>query len=326
MLLPLTAILFGLIMLAWSADRFVTGAAATARGLGMSLLMIGMTVVSFGTSAPEILVSAIAAATGAGGLAVGNALGSNITNIGLVLGITAVIAAIKVPTKLFRREFLLLFAASALAGWCMSDLVLDVVDGILLISSLVFVLWLFVHNARKSGEQAEIEHEVGDSIPSMTMLNAVRHLVEGLTILLISSRILVWGGTEIANLLGISEVVIGLTIVAIGTSLPELAASVASALKNHHDMAIGTIVGSNLFNLLIVLALPGLFAPLPVESIVLFRDYGAMLLLTAVMIGFAWSPRGAPRIGLYEGVALIGIYTSYIVMLYLTNPIQLPTP
>lgn len=326
MLLPLTAILFGLIMLAWSADRFVTGAAATARGLGMSLLMIGMTVVSFGTSAPEILVSAIAAATGAGGLAVGNALGSNITNIGLVLGVTAVIAAIRVPSKLFRREFLLLFAASALAGWCMLDLQLDALDGILLMTSLVLVLWLFVHNARRSGEQAEIEHEVEDSIPSMEMTQALRYLFEGLILLLISSRALVWGGTEIASLLGVSEVLIGLTIVAIGTSLPELAASVASALKNHHDMAIGTIVGSNLFNLLVVLALPGLFAPLAIEKVVLMRDYGTMLLLTAAMMAFAWTPRGAPKIGGLEGGLLIAVYVAYIGFLYVTNPIHLPAP
>ncbi len=316
MLAPLAAIIGGLVMLTWSADRFVTGAAATARALGMSLLLIGLTIVSFGTSAPEILVSAIAAATGAGGLAVGNALGSNIANVGLVLGFTALIAPVIVPPALFRREFVLLLLASGLAGVVLFNLRLTFLDAVSLLAFLVLVLWLFVSQGRKSPESAEIEHEVADEVPQMPLRKAIFLLVTGLLLLLVSSRILVWGGTEMARLLGVSDVVIGLTVVAIGTSLPELAAAVASALKGHHDIAIGTVVGSNLFNLLAVLALPGLFAEIPLEAITFWRDYMVMASLTVLLFIFSWTPPREPRVGRAEGGVLLVAYVVNLVTVY----------
>lgn len=316
MLAPLAAVIGGLVLLTWSADRFVTGAAATARALGMSLLLIGLTIVSFGTSAPEILVSAIAAMTDAGGLAVGNALGSNIANVGLVLGVTALIAPVIVPPALFRREFVLLLTASVLAGAVLVNLRLTLLDALALLSFLVLVLWLFVAQGRKSPESAEIEHEVADEVPEMPLRRAIFLLITGLLLLLVSSRILVWGGTEMARLLGVSDVIIGLTVVAIGTSLPELAAAVASALKGHHDIAIGTVVGSNLFNLLAVLALPGLFDEIRLEAITFWRDYLVMLALTVLLFVFSWTPRSGPRVGRTEGGVFLGAYCLYLFTVY----------
>lgn len=318
LLLPIAALLGGLVLLGWSADRFVAGAAATARALGMSLLMIGLTIVSFGTSAPEILVSAIAALTGVGELAVGNALGSNIANVGLVLGVTALIAPIVVPRDLFHREFPLLLLATALGGYCLWDLRVDHIDGILLACGLAFVLWRFVTQGRASTDAGELDREMQDSIPALPLRRALWLLFTGLLVLLISSRMLVWGATELALAFGVSELVIGLTIVAIGTSLPELAAAVASALKQHHDIVIGTVVGSNLFNLLGVLAIPGLVEAIPLEAAVFWRDYLAMAGMTVFMILFAWLPPRHPTVDRIEGGLLLALYFAFLGVLYLT--------
>jgi len=313
MLYPILAIVAGLALLVWSADRFVIGAAATARNFGMSPMLIGLTIVSFGTSAPEILVSYMASINDAGDLAVGNALGSNIANIALVLGITALIAPLPVKSGVLRKEIPLLLAVTVLGGVLLFDLALTMTDSVILLLSLVLCLYLFNRFQRNvSPEETSSEEE---ELPELKTASAIFWLVLGLIILAGSSRLLVWGATEVARALEVSELVIGLTIVAIGTSLPELAASVASALKNHHDLAIGNVVGSNIFNLLAVMAVPGIISPLTIDSIVLLRDYGVMLALTLALIAFAMLQKPA-SISRVEGGLLAGVYAGYLVLLY----------
>ena len=254
MLLNLLAILVGLVVLVWGADRFISGAAALANNLGVSPMMIGLTIVGFGTPAPEILVSSIAALDGNPGLAIGNALGSNIANIGLILGVTALITPLSVHSGVLKREYPLLLAISLISLALMWDGTLSRVDGLILIILLVAILFWMVRSARLDGSDpisSEFDAEIPHDIPTP---KAALWLVIGLLALLASSRALVWGAANVAATLGVSDVVIGLTIVAIGTSLPEMAASITSALRKHHDIALGNIVGSNIFNLLAVLS------------------------------------------------------------------------
>lgn len=314
MLFPILSILAGLIILVWSADRFVMGAAATAKNSGMSPMLIGLTIVSFGTSAPEILVSLMASINGSGGLAVGNALGSNIANIALVLGITAIIAPLPVKSAVVRKEFPLLLGITLLAGYTLHDFHLSLSDGLLLVASLLLCLYLFAR-FQKDSEGGDSIIDESEEIPEMSTAKAVFWLLLGLALLIVSSRMLVWGAVEIATMLGVSELIIGLTIVAIGTSLPELAASVASALKNHHDIALGNVVGSNIFNLAAVMAIPGFIEPIGFESVAFYRDYLIMLGLTLLLLVFCVMQKPA-RINRLEGGILAGAYAGYMVLLY----------
>jgi cation:H+ antiporter len=312
MLYPILALITGLILLVWSADRFVLGAAATAKNFGMSPMLIGLTIVSFGTSAPEILVSLMASTSGAGDLAIGNALGSNIANIALVLGVTALIAPLPVKSGVLKKELPLLLGVTILAGILLFDLQLNRIDGIILLIALGVCLYLFSRFQKNASNDSLAEDE---ELPTMENRSAIFWLITGLVILAISSKMLVWGASEIAYSLGVSKLVVGLTIVAIGTSLPELAASIASALKNHHDIAIGNIVGSNIFNLVAVMAIPGLVAPIGMEAIVLQRDYVVMLGLTFALLAFAlWQK--PPSINRFEGSILASAYAGYLVLLY----------
>jgi len=316
MLLNALAILAGLAVLVWGADRFVSGAAALANNLGVSSMMIGLTIVGFGTSAPEILVSAIASADGNPGLAIGNALGSNIANIGLILGLTALITPLAVHSGVLKREYPLLLAVSLISLALMWDGELDRIDGAILVCLLVGILsWMF-HSA-KTGTADPIAGEFDAEIPhDMPTRKAVIWLVLGLIALLASSRALVWGAANVATALGISDVVIGLTIVAIGTSLPELAASIASALKGEHDIAIGNVIGSNLYNILAVLSLPGLIAPGPFPPEVLYRDQPTMIGLTVMLflMGYGFGNQG--RINRFEGLVLLCLFIGYQSLLF----------
>ncbi|MBD3897369.1 calcium/sodium antiporter [Halomonas sp. ML-15] len=310
MLLPLIIILVGLIGLLWSADRFVGAAAATAHRAGMSTLLIGMTIVALGTSAPEILVSIMAALDGVPNLATGNALGSNIANIGLVLGVTALVAPIPVRFSIVRRELPLLLGATGLAGYALANGILGRFDALFLLALLVFSLW-WLFRADTPDE------DTPNQVPDMTLAKALVWLVLTLLLLLVSSRLLVWGASEIARELGISELVIGLTIVAIGTSLPELAACISSALKRHHDIAIGNVIGSNLFNMLAVLPIPGMLAPGPIDPAAASRDFPTMLALTLLLGALLlWQRRGA--IGRLPGGVLTLLYGGYLGWLALT--------
>lgn len=315
MLLASFAILAGLIILVWSADKFVLGAAATAKQLGMSPLLIGMTIVSLGTSAPEIFVSATASLQGSGVLAIGNAIGSNIANMGLVLGITALIAPLPIQSKMLKKEIPILFVVTLIAGFALLNLNIDLMDSILMFICLaITIVWLFRGTEEQQGIVG-MDEEEAEELNAMSRGKAIFWLVVGLIALMFSAQILVWGAVEVARNFGISELIIGLTIIAIGTSLPELAASVASALKGHHDIAIGNVVGSNIFNLLAVMPIPGLIATTEVTPEVLYRDYGTMLLITLFLIGFVYMFRANGRVGRRAGGLLLLGYFSYLGLL-----------
>jgi cation:H+ antiporter len=274
--LAAVAVAVGFVVLVWGADRFVVGSAATARNLGVSPLVIGLTLVGFGTSAPELLVSAMASATDNAGLAIGNAIGSNITNVALVIGVTVLVRPLRVHSKILRRELPLLMGAMVAALVLMLDGVLGRWDGIALVAGFFLMMgWIVRQGLREGREDGDaLTMELEAEIPEgMGTARALTWAFVGLVALLASSRLLVEGASSLARHFGVSDLVVGLTVVALGTSLPELAASVAAALKNEHDIAVGNIVGSNIFNLFGVLGLPGIIAPGPFDHAVLWRDF-----------------------------------------------------
>ncbi|MDZ7596825.1 MAG: calcium/sodium antiporter [Desulfobacterales bacterium] len=306
------AIAFGLALLVWSADRFVEGAAATARHFGMPPLLIGMVIVGFGTSAPEMVVSALAASQGNPGIALGNAYGSNITNIALILGITALISPIAVHSQVLRKELPILTVITALAAWQLWDGEISRIEAIVLlgvfVGLMVWTIWQGMHKkADAFGNEMEKELAV-DAIP---IRRAIFWLVVGLVLLIVSSRILVWGAVEIAHGFGVSDLIIGLTIVAVGTSLPELASSVIAARKGEHDIALGNILGSNLFNTLAVVGIAGTIHPMAVGPEVFSRDILVMAVLTVSLFVFGYGFRGPGRINRFEGGALLACYVGY---------------
>lgn len=314
MILPVGALLCGLVLLVWSADRFVDGAAATARHAGMPLLLVGMVVIGFGTSAPEMLISAIASTQGNPGLALGNAYGSNISNIALILGVTALISPIPVPAKILRSELPVLAAITLLTVVLLWNLSISRLDASLLLLAFaaVIIWWIIIALRHKSAEKllAAVEHRDDALLP---LKPAIFWLVVGLVLLVVSSRILVWGAVEIATALGVSDLMIGLTIVAIGTSLPELAAAVAAARKKAHDLVLGNIIGSNIFNTLAVVGIAGAIHPLAIGGEVLYRDCLIMSVLTFSLFWVAW--RGRYRLSrLFGGVLLLG-YIAYLGLL-----------
>ena len=310
------AIIVGLIFLVWSADKFVIGVAATARHQGMSPLLVGLTIVAIGTSAPEMFVSAIASLDGVGNLAIGNAIGSNITNIALVLGITALVAPIPLQKSLLKKELPLLMMITLLAGVVLIDLELNLVDALILIAALVFALFLMFQQSSESGESVMDEDEAAE-IESTSTAKATFWLIAGLAVLMASSKALVWGASGVATAFGVSDLVIGLTIVAIGTSLPELAASVASALKGHHDIAIGNVIGSNIFNLLAVMPIPGILAVTAVEPMALYRDYMVMAGATFLLLLFFVICYRKGTLGRLPGILLTAGYFGYLSTLFL---------
>ena len=295
------------------------GAAATARNLGVSPLIIGLTIVGFGTSAPEILVSVMAALQGNPGLAIGNAIGSNITNIALILGITAIVVPLTVHSGIVKRELPVLIGTTLVAYLMLSDDTLDFHDGLMLLLGLVIMLSLVVYIGLTGRDKDPVIAEYESEIPTdLSLRQSLMWLAIGLAVLVGSSRMLVWGAVGIAEDFGISDLIIGLTIVALGTSLPELAASVTSALKNEHDIAIGNVIGSNMFNLLAVLGLPGLISPGPVDPAVISRDMPVMIALTVALLLMAYGIRGRGRINRFEGVLLLAAYAGYQTLLYFT--------
>jgi cation:H+ antiporter len=309
----------GFVLLMWGADRFVVGAAATARNLAVSPLIIGLTIVGFGTSAPEMLVSVVAAWQGNTGLAIGNAIGSNITNIALILGATALVKPLEIGSQTIRRELPILLLLMFASLFLLMDGRLDFHDGLILLAGLFVMMVWMTRLGLEYRRTDPMELEFSDQIPTdMRMSQSIRWLLLGFIVLLVSSMLLVWGAVEVAIALGVSDLIIGLTIVALGTSLPEMAASVMSALKGEPDIAIGNVIGSNMFNLLAVLGLPGLIHPATVAPEVLLRDYPAMIALTVLLFLFAYGFRGRGRINRIEGGSLLLCYVSYQLLIYLT--------
>lgn len=317
-LLSVMAIIIGFGLLVWGAERFVHGAAAIAKNFGVPPLIIGLTVVGIGTSAPEILISMVAASQGNPALAVGNALGSNITNIALVLGITAIVMPLTVKSETLRREYPIMFIIMLLALMLVMDNHLGQIDGLILISGLFVMLYWMIQQGKKQ-KRDPMEKEFEQEIPKISSQKAFLWFAIGLVLLIVSSRGLVWGSVNIAKAAGISDLVIGLTIVAIGTSLPELAASIMSALKKEHDIAIGNIIGSNMFNLLVVFGIPGLMSPHVIDSSILERDFPFMIGLSIVLFIMAYGFKNKHgRINRFEGSLLLGGYVAYMVVLYFT--------
>lgn len=319
MTLAFIAVIAGLALLVWSADRFVDGAAATARHFGMPPLLIGMVVVGFGTSAPEMVVSALAASQGNPGIALGNAYGSNITNIALILGLTAVIAPIAVHSQILRKELPLLTLVTALAAWQLWDGTVTRLEAIILLAVFVGLMgWTIVQGMRQKADPFGSEMEQELVAHPMPLNRALLWLIVGLVLLIISSRILVWGAVEIARGFGVTDLIIGLTIVAVGTSLPELASSIIATRKGEHDLALGNVLGSNLFNTLAVVGIAGIIHPMSVGPEVFWRDIMVMAALTLSLFVIGYGFRGQGRVNRFEGATLIAAYIAYTAYLITT--------
>lgn len=318
MLYFIIAVIAGLTLLFWSADRFVEGAAATARLLGVSNLIIGITIIGFGTSAPEIGVSIIAVLDNTPDIAIGNALGSNIANIGLILGLTAILVPVPIAARMLKVEYPLLMLATAVMVWCLYDLKLDFGDGLLLLGLLAASLMVLLREHRgHPADYARIDQETTEMVHEMSMAAAIGWLILGLILLVVSSKMLVWGASNIALSFGVSELIIGLTIVALGTSLPELAASLASLKKGQPDLAIGNIIGSNLFNSLAVIGLPAILTEFNVNPFALARDVPVVVALTLILLLMSRFPSAdARQLTRIKGVLLFSGFVIYQLYLY----------
>lgn len=326
MAMAVSAVVAGLILLVWSADRFVEGSAATARYFGMPPLLIGMVVVGFGTSAPEMVVSALAALQGSPGIALGNAYGSNIANIALILGITALISPIMVHSAVLRKELPILTLVTAGSVFLMADLVLSFSDAVMLLVLFAGLMgWTIIQGIRQKADPLAVQVETQAAARAMSLSRSVFWLTAGLVLLIASSRILVWGAVKIALIFHVSDMVIGLTIVAIGTSLPELASSVIAARRGEHDIALGNVLGSNLFNTLAVVGIAGIIHPFGVEPATLSRDMVVMGGLTLLLFAIGYGFRGRQgRINRFEGAVLLAVYLGYTI--HLLSTVIVPHP
>lgn len=324
MTMAYVAVAFGLLVLVWSADRFVDSSATVAKHFGMPPLLIGMVVVGFGTSAPEMFVSALAASQGNPGIALGNAYGSNITNIALILGITALIKPINVQSQVLRKELPILVLITVLAAWQAQDGNITRNDAIVLLGVFFLLMgWTIWQGMRSTtdtlGQEVQLELEAKNT----SIGRATVWLIVGLIMLVASSRLLVWGAVEIAHAFGVSDLIIGLTVIAVGTSLPELASSIIATRKGEHDIALGNILGSNLFNTLAVVGIAGSISPMTVGPDVLTRDILVMAALTLSLFIFGIGRANRPgRINRLEGTALLATYVGYT--MYLITTVFMP--
>lgn len=310
----------GIVLLVWSADRFVDGAAAAAGHFGMPPLLIGMVIVGFGTSLPEIIVSGLAALSGTPGIALGNAFGSNIANIGLILGISSLISPIMVHSSVLRKELPILAGVTLLTFILIFDKTISRLDAFILLAVFAGIMgWTILQGMKHKEDALSLEFEKETVSHKMPLGKAVFWCLAGLALLVISSRMLVWSAVTIAHSLGISDLIIGLTIVAVGTSLPELASSIMAARKGEHDIALGNVLGSNLFNTLAVVGLAGTIKPLGAETAVLNRDFPVMGGLTVLLFVIGYGFRGRPgRVNRFEGASLVLLYVLYTAWLVLS--------
>lgn len=319
MLLPILAIIAGLAILIWSADKFVEGASGIAVHFGLPPLLIGMVIVGFGTSAPELTVSTISALQNNPGIALGNAYGSNVANIGLILGITAIVSPIATHSKILKTELPVLTGITLVSIILLWDLELTRVEAVIALGLFAAIMsWQVWQGFRESSDPLgdEFAHELG-ARPS-TLGRSFAWLVLGLVLLIASSRTMVWGAVEIAHALGVSDLVIGLTIVAIGTSLPELASSISAVRKGEHDIALGNVLGSNLFNTLAVVGLAGVINPFVTQKEILTRDFPVMLVFTLSLFAICYRRHGQGRINRYEGALLLLAFVGYNAWIYFT--------
>lgn len=317
---PTLAIVIGLPVLIWSAERFIHGASFTASHFGIPPLFIGMFIIGFGTSAPEIIVSIFAALQGNGGLALGNAFGSNITNITLVIGLTAILSPITVKSDIVKKELPILLSITFFAVWLLVDLELSNDDAFALLGVFIMLItWSIWQTIKKPEDELAVQVADEFEICKPSIKPYLVWLLVGLILLIVSSRVLVWGAVEVAMYFGVSDVIIGLTIIGIGTSLPELISSVIAVRKNEHELAIGNVVGSNMFNTLAVVGLAGIIQPVSVDTSFLYRDGLLMLATTIALLVFCLGVRGLGKINRWEGFALLVCFLSYNLYLFQTQ-------
>ena len=318
---PVTALFGGIVLLMLSAEMFVDGAAAAAKRAGLTPLLIGMVVIGFGSSLPEVVVSAFSAWNGNPGLALGNAFGSNITNIALTLGVTALVRPVVVKSSVLQRELPLLTLITAIAALLLfDDHRLDRTDAWVLIGTFVVVMgWSIWSSLRIRSDELATDVSLALTEP-LSMPKALTYLVLGLAMLVLSSRILVWGGVSVARALGIDDLIIGLTVVALGTSLPELASSIVAVRKGEYDLAVGNVIGSNVFNTSVVVGVAGAIAPAPLSPAILTRDFPVMAVLTLILfvMGYWFRGPGTGRVNRFEGALLVLAYCGYNMVLAIT--------
>ncbi|MEO1945569.1 MAG: calcium/sodium antiporter [Candidatus Thioglobus sp.] len=307
---PIFALIAGFVFLVWSADEFTENGAKIANIFNISPLIIGLLIFGFGTSAPEMLVSGLAAMQGNTGLSIGNAVGSNIFNIALVLGVSAIIEPIRVNENILKKEWIFLLIATFCAGLLMWDNRLDLTDGLILLS-LLALFFIYTINESKNKQHEEFD-DLAKSIEKGSNTKVWVMLIVSLIVLISSAKLVVWGGSSLAKLFGVTDLIIGLTVVALGTSLPELAVSISSVLKKQFDMVVGNVIGSNLFNTLAVLAIPGIIHPTDLLPEVMERDYLVMLFLTFLLFLVAYKFRKNNIINRAEGFILVAVFCFYM--------------
>ncbi|MFP6775498.1 MAG: calcium/sodium antiporter [PS1 clade bacterium] len=307
---PIFALIAGFVFLVWSADEFTDNGAKIANIFNISPLIIGLLIFGFGTSAPEMLVSGLAAMQGNTGLSIGNAVGSNIFNIALVLGVSAIIEPIRVNENILKKEWIFLLIATFCAGLLMWDNRLDLTDGLILLS-LLALFFIYTINESKNKQHEEFD-DLAKSIEKGSNTKVWVMLIVSLIVLISSAKLVVWGGSSLAKLFGVTDLIIGLTVVALGTSLPELAVSISSVLKKQFDMVVGNVIGSNLFNTLAVLAIPGIIHPTDLLPEVMERDYLVMLFLTFLLFLAAYKFRKNNIINRAEGFILVAVFCFYM--------------
>lgn len=325
MLFDVLILIVALAILVWSADKFVFGASSVASNLGISPMIIGLTIVAMGSSAPEMMVAATSSLQGNPNTAIGNAIGSNITNIALVLGLTALFQPLSVSSNTIKRELPLILAITFLAYLVLFDQSFDFWEGVILFTFFfVYIgVLLFITIRKKQNNEIiddpmilEAEQEVPHAVSTG---KSIFWLIVGIILLPLSAHYLVESATEIAKAFGISDLVIGLTIIAIGTSLPELAASLVSIWKKEDDLAMGNIIGSNIFNILAVLPIAAVIAPGTVDPDATTRDAPYMLAVTLFLFILCFSrKKGFFRITRFKGFLLFLSFAAYQALLF--NP------
>ncbi len=320
MLVNSVVIALGFVGLIWGADKFVFGASALARNAGVSPLLIGLTIVAFGTSAPEIFSSAVSALEDKPELAIGNAFGSNLFNIGVALGVAAILRPLTPPKSLIKKELPALILVTLVTGALLFDLFIGLFDALVLIALSLFLGYKLLRKKKASEGVSDVapneSDDMGESEPETRTWQAVAYMLLGLILLIVSAEALVASASAIAEELGVSEAIIGLTIVALGTSLPELAASITCVLKGHYDLAIGNIFGSNIINLLAVLPFPGLLSPGLIQAPLLFRDFAAVTLLTLLLAAFCYyAVTRGKQLGRLSGVIFLSIYCGWFTVM-----------
>ncbi|WP_419173108.1 calcium/sodium antiporter [Halobacteriovorax sp.] len=319
MLTFIIAVIVGLVFLVLSADKFVEGASSVARYYGMSPLLIGMVIIGFGTSAPEMVVSALSSIQGNPGIAIGNAYGSNIANIALILGLTSLIVPISVHSQVLKKELPILLFITVVSIGVLIDLNLSRFDAVILLITFIGIIgWTIREGLRNKKDALAKEIEIELSNTHIPIKKSYLMLVGGLIFLILSSRLLVYGAVGIAHGLGVSDIIVGLTVVAVGTSLPELASSIIAARKGESDIALGNVLGSNLFNTLAVVGISGVIHPIIIEKEIFFRDIGVMSILTLSLLLFGSGFKKQGKISRVEGGFLLTSYIVYTVYLITT--------